>query len=144
MLNRTLWVPLTFIDYDEWSLMFPGPSDEVDIECSRGHRSHEEDDNLPTLDELLFGVGGAQEPHRAQSRDKHGMGGSDSTIEHPAQNDCNHVPILGPKQRGDKGEDSDSNSPHLSSGDSTCEEQSRRHYFSTPPTVAGLEVGYDP
>lgn len=125
--------------------MFPGPSDEVDIECSRGHRSHEEDDNLPSLNELLFGVGGAQESHRAQTRDKHGMGGSDSTIEHPAQNNCNHVFIHGPKQRGDKGGDSDSNSPHLSSGDSTCEEQGGRHYsFSTPPTVAGSEVGYDP
>ncbi len=124
--------------------MFPDLSDEVDIECSHGHRSYKKDDNLSFLDELLFGVGGAQEPRRAQSKDKHGMGGSDSTIEHPAQNDCNHVPIPEPKQRGVKGGDSDSSSPHLSSGDSTCEKQGGRHYFSTPPTMAGSEVGYDP
>jgi len=90
MLNRTLQVPLTLIDCDGWPLMTPGPSDEVDIECSHGRRSHEEDDNLPSLNELLLGAGGAQESHRAQPRDKHGMGGSDT------QNDCNHVPIPGP------------------------------------------------
>ncbi len=126
--------------------MTPGPSDEVDIECSHGRRSHEEDDNLPSLNELLFGAGGAQESHPAQSRDKHGMGGSDSAIENPTQNDRNHVPIPGPKQCGDKGGDIDSSSsPHLSSDDSTCEEQGGRHYsFITPPTVAGSEAGYDP
>lgn len=70
--------------------MFPGLSNEVEIECSHGRRSHDDDDNLPSLNELLFGVGGAQ------TRDEDGTGGFDSTIEHPAQNDFNYVPIHGP------------------------------------------------
>jgi len=140
MLSRTLQVPVTLVDCDGRPLMTPGPSDEVDIECSHGRRSHEEDDNLPSLNEPLFGAGGAQESHRAQPRDKHGMGGADT------QNNCNHVPIPGPKQCGDKGGDIDSSSSlHLSSDDTTREEQGGRHYsFSTPPTVAGSEAGYDP
>ena len=125
--------------------MFSGPSDEVEIECSHDRRSHEDDDNLPSLNELLFGVGGAQESHRAQTRDKDGMGGFNSTIEHPAQNDWNHVPIRGSKQRGDNDGDIDSSNLHFSSDDPTCEEQGGMHYsFSTPPTVAGPEAGYDP
>ncbi len=96
--------------------MFPGPSDEVEIEYSHGRYSHEDDDNLPSLNELLFGVEGAQ------TRDKDGIGGSDSTIKHPAQNDCNQVRIRGPTQYGDNGRDIDSSSLHLSSEDPTCEE----------------------
>ncbi len=119
--------------------MFPDPSDEVEIECSHGRRSHKNDDNLPSLNELLFGVEGAQ------TRDKDEIGGSNSTIEHPAQNDCNHVPIRGPKQYGDNDGNIDSSSLHLSSEDPTCEKQDRMHYsFNTPPTVTDPEAGYDP
>jgi len=125
--------------------MFPGPSDEVGIECSHDRRSHEEDDNLPSLNELLSGVGETQESHRAQSRDEGRMGEFNSTIEHLAQNDCNHAPIPGPKQCADNGGDTDSNSLHLSSDDPICEEQVARHYsFSTLPIVAGSKAGYDP
>jgi hypothetical protein len=88
MLNRTPQIPLTLIDCDEWLLMTLGPSNEVDIECSHDRRSHEKDDNLSSLNELLLGVEEAQESHRAQSRNKHEM------KEFNTQNDCNHVPIL--------------------------------------------------
>lgn len=37
--------------------MFPGPLDEVEIGCSHDRRSYEDDDNLPSLNELLFGSG---------------------------------------------------------------------------------------
>lgn len=125
--------------------MFPDHLEEVGIECSHGRRSHEEDDNLPSLDKLLSGVGEAQESHRAQTRDEGGIGGSDSTIEYPAQNDCNHSPIPGPKQCADNGGDTESNSLHLSSDDPTCEERIARHYSSsTLPIVANSEAGYDP
>lgn len=87
MLNRTLWVPFTLIDCDGRPLIFSGPSNEVEIGCSHDRRSHEDDDNLSFLNEMLFGVEGAQELHRTQTRDKDEMRGFDSTIEHPAQND---------------------------------------------------------
>jgi hypothetical protein len=70
---------------------------EVDIECSYDRRNYEKDNNLLFLNELLFGVEGAQESHRAQPRDKYEMRGTNNVIEHLIQNDCNYVSILGLK-----------------------------------------------
>ncbi len=118
--------------------MFSDLSDEVEIECSYGRRSYKNDNNLLSLNKLLFGV------KEAQIRDKDRMGGSDSIIEYPVQNDCNHVPIRGPKQYRHNRGDIDSSSLYLSSEDPICEKQDGMHYFfSTPPTVAGPEAEYN-
>ena len=124
--------------------MFSNLLNEVDIECNRDYRNYKKDDNLSTSDELLFDIEEAQEPYRAQFKDKYETREFDNIIKYFAQNDCNHVSIFESKQRRDKNENSSSNSSHLNSCDSTCEKQGGRHYFSTPPTMAGSEVGYDP
>lgn len=128
--------------------MTSGSSDDIDLECSHGCCDYEEDNNLLPLNELLFGLGGAQELHRAQPRHDHGIGRSDSAIGYPLQNDCNHTSISGPNQCGAKGEDIDNSSGsslQLSSDNLTCKTQDKRHcFFSTPSTsMAGSEARSD-
>lgn len=118
--------------------MFLDFSNEVEIECSHNRRNHENDDNLSFLNELLLDV------KETQTRDKDEMSESNSTIEHLAQNDCNHVTIRESKQYEDNDEDIDSSSFQLSSEDSICEEQDEMHYsFSTSSTVANSKAKYD-
>jgi len=67
--------------------MFLNLLNEVEIECSHNCSNYKDDDNLSSLNKLLFGVEEAQELHRAQIKDKNGMERFDSTIEYLAQND---------------------------------------------------------
>ena len=122
--------------------MTPGPSNIDDTEGG-----HENDDILPSLEELLFGAGEVQESQRARLSVEHGIGRSDRTFEHPTQNDCDNTSTSGPRQGGDRGGDiDDSSSVHPRSDSSTSEEQGGEHCsLSTPSTsVAGSEARYDP
>lgn len=147
VLNHTLQVLLALITCDGRPLMIPGPSDKIDFECSHDRRDYEEDDDL-LFNELLFGAGGAQEPHRAKPKHDHGTRRSNEAIGHPLQNDCNHTSIPGPKQCDAKGGDIDSSgrSLHLSRDGPTCKAQGERPCsFSTPSTfVEGSEARCDP
>lgn len=87
MLNRTLWIFFILIDCNRRLLMFLNLLNEVEIECSHNCSNYKDDDNLSSLNKLLFGVEEAQELHRAQIKDKNGMERFDSTIEYLAQND---------------------------------------------------------
>lgn len=124
-----------------WLLITSGLSDEID------RRNYEEDDNLLPLNQLLFGVGGAQELHHAQSRHDHEMGRSDATV-HPLQHDCNHT-TPGSKQYGAEGGDIDGSSGsslHPSSGGPTCKASDERHCSSSTlsTSAADLEARCDP
>jgi hypothetical protein len=118
--------------------MFLDFSNEVEIECSHDRRNHKNDNNLSSLNELLFGV------EEAQIKDKDKMGESNSIIEHLAQNDCNHVLIRESKQYKDNDKNINSSSFHLSSEDLTCKKQGEMHYFfSTSSSVTGPKAEYD-
>ena len=103
---------------DDYKLA-PGPRNGPDPIGGHGGGGGEEDESLPSVEELLLGIRGAQESRRTGLR-------------------------LG----GDKGANtnSSSSSVHPRSDSLTSEEQGERHYsLSTPPTsVAYSEDGYDP
>ena len=87
--------------------------------------SHENDDTLPSHEELLFGTGEeVPESQRAGSSIEHGVGRSSSAFEHPTLEDCDNTSTSGPKQSGDQGRDiNSSSSVHSRSDGSTSYEQ---------------------
>jgi len=68
----------------------PGPSNIADTEGG-----HENDDTLPSFEELLFGAG--EESQRAGSSIEHGVGRSDGAFEHPTLEDCDNASTSGPR-----------------------------------------------
>jgi len=118
---------------------------EVNIECNHDRHNYEKDNNLLSLNELLFDIEEAQESHRAQSRNKYEIRETNNVIEHSTQNDCNHASILKSKQCEDKSKNIDSNNNlHLNSDASTFEKQNkRRYFFSTLSTIIDLETKYN-
>ncbi len=93
------------------------PSNGLDLSSSRSRGGGEENENLPSSEELVLGAEGAQESQKSGLR-------------------------LG----GDKDANIDSSSSVHSRSDGSTSEQGGRHYsLNTPRTsVAGSEAGYDP
>jgi len=141
-LNYTPEVMVTVFGLDGRSLTTPVPPNGLDTQRSHGHGRREEEDEFPSLDELL-GVGGAQGSQRGGSIGYHGTGRSDGVFECSAKPDCNSAPTPLSRRYGNDGGDSDSRSRVHTSDSSTSKGQDgTQGLLSTPRTsVAGSEAG---
>jgi len=141
-LKYTPEVRVTVFSLDGRSLTIPGPSNGLDTQGSHGHGGREEEDELPSLEELL-GFRGGQWSQRGGSSGEHRMGRSDGVFEYSAKPDCNSAPTPGSRRHGNDCGDLDSCSRVHTSDSLTSEEQGgTQGSLSTPSTsVTGLEAG---
>lgn len=70
--------------------MTPNTSYGLDITRGYDRSGSQEDDDLPTLEELLLGAEGTQESQRAGSSGEYVTEGSEGH-DHAVKNDCNEV-----------------------------------------------------
>lgn len=80
---------------------------EIDLKCSYDCYNYKKDNNLLSLNKLLFGLEEAQELYRAQSRHNYETKRFNSAINYSLQNDCNHTFIARSKQCDAKNENID-------------------------------------
>lgn len=77
--------------------MTPDTSYGLAITCGYDRNGSQENDGLPTLEELLRGTEGTQKLQRASSSGGYMTGGSEGYVDYAIKNDCNK--IASPKSR---------------------------------------------
>ena len=111
---------------------------------SSSHVDHEEGDDLPSLEDLMFDVERAQGSQRPSL--ELGLEKPDHLTECSAHNECNNAST--PEQQGETSQDVDSNScsnsVKYSSSSATSNGHRGKHYSLSPhsTSVTGLEIGY--
>lgn len=134
-LKYTPEVRVTVFSLDGRSLTNPGPSNGPETQGSHGHGGREEEDEFPSVEELL-GFRGAQGSQRGGSSGDHRAGRSDGAFEYSAESDCNSGPTPGSRRHENDCGDLDSRSRVHISDSSTSEEQGgTQGSLSTPPTL---------
>ncbi|MCJ1250119.1 hypothetical protein MMC30_007345 [Trapelia coarctata] len=120
-----------------------GPSNGLHTQGSHGHGGREEEDEFPSVEELL-GSRGAQGSQRWGSSGDHRAGRSGGVFKYSAESDCNSAPTPGSRRHGNGSGDLDSRNRVYTSDSSTSEKQGgTQGSLSTPPTsVVGSEAGY--
>ncbi|KAL9124100.1 MAG: hypothetical protein Q9217_006536 [Psora testacea] len=114
----------------------------------RGHgrNDNEDDNNLPTLEELLLGAIQAQKPERTGSIDEHVTGRVERDIEHVVGSDCNEV-ISHRARRGESKEApiilEDDHSEDDHSQDTEQEEEGDKFYKDSEPDPSATEDKQD-
>ena len=135
-------VRVTVFSLDGRSLTNPGPSNGLETLGSHGHGGREEEDEFPSVEELL-GFGGAQGSQRGGSSGDHRAGRSDGAFKYSAEPNCNSAPTPGSRRHGNDGGDLDRRSRiHTSDRLTSSEQGGTQGSRSTPPTFgAGSEAG---
>lgn len=105
---------------------------EIDFKCNYDCYNYKKDNNLLSLNELLFDLEKAQELYCAQSRHNYEIEKSNSAINDFLQNDCNYTFIFESKQFDVKSKNIDNNNDsnfYLNSDNLTCKTQDEKKYF---------------
>lgn len=89
--------------FDRRQLTVSDTSNGLNTSRTYGRSGVEEDDYLPTVEELLYGARNAQEWQQTGSSDKHVTGGSEGNLEDAVKNDHNSVASPGSSEGENEG-----------------------------------------